>query len=1294
MDSPDAKRQRLDSSTSYNLRCRTLVTTSSIDPPDAKRQKLDTAASQSSTSTVGPPVAATDSRSVTFHVTFTAGPTETNEDRLFAGAQSRYGSFIAGVNTAGQGIVIMQIDDVILGRLESSHAFGHRVTFINVDSASLLPYITSRFAGVTVGQFKVSSATRISVEPSSAVPLLYSARLRFPAYDVDSDRARPEDKHISDGSALLLIPHGGMFRGGPFRKFKAWVACGNGDSPDAGRVELAIRESAPDDFIAQLQAAADSSTPLYMYGARISPSSNKAYMNSVFLSGSLVAAASAPGKRPPKRVHTFQAAVQRTTAAIVPADTSDMVLAWEQRSRSALVLPSDGPHASATLSPNPTSVTVVGSLPVLPLVLTVGSRSYPVCTDSIAVMQQLPNYDEFFGSASFADDNDRMAYAAYDSFTITGTITTKTEGSHALKLLLRQAFVLFSSVASSRRDLRASWFLLPDISIPSISCKVSIARGTTASAIHHTLGRSCGIGPAWSTMRALVTDGRELRAPQQHVATTDVVPVHRPVAYAAVLAAADHATMQAPRLLPFTMHSTARLSLLRAPLTALLCLLVEAVVTALLPPRLGGGFQLEMKERRPDSRSWRLGGTQHLLLPRCLAVLVFGVLVLSSADATRKVQARANRRRRIEQQLQRDGQMHEPTGHLSKWRRTEQQLLLDVWRTLAVARPAQVVAWLPVTAARAPPPPEPALPWGFRKMWLNGHSTEKTGLTKRPGGRIPEAALARYDGGDVPEINQDGQRLEWPTVLEANILGLGHVQQQIYRLKVKNRPSDLQPITVTMHGIAVANPSLDHAAAVVAAGQFLEFGEDGAPLREERVMDKWRRVQNNPYTSQALLNAVKLAFMDILFGFKPGDKRQSNPDCFCGTVFHICIKVEQSGRLALHLHGMVHLAAIPMWLPEPYYDIQDKERRVFWQTPLVTAAPTTPMAVAPTPMETSTAATNSGDDSMTDATAEEDDGLTQAEPGSASGTDEDIGNGDNGVQPAPPAASAGRPPAIRAPQPDGSMPAPAYDFAIVARGKPCGTGGEATDTFTPKVCLERCTQHLVAGVVGSCTHKHTDTCKRFGCAGVDGDCGMAYPRHIRCEFKWVGDSGLFVLPRYGPNIVPHCPAVTMVLGCNNVFTLACELDRQYIATVEEQLVLPVPMCDPEVLEDILVQAEVVAHRTTHYATKYVAKATSQSQVTWLNRMIMISRHFLDTAAAGGGDPAAAHEDRCKGIGNLISAANRTTASLTIGMAMASFKLAGHDPVNAAFTADLHVKLQGTDLTIASLENVRKIVTTR
>ncbi|EFJ48688.1 hypothetical protein VOLCADRAFT_90911 [Volvox carteri f. nagariensis] len=652
MDSPDAKRQRLDPTSSYNLRCRTLVTSSSIDPPDAKRQRLDTAASQSSTSTVGPPVVATDSRSVAFHVTFTAGPTETNEDRLFAGAQSRYGSFIAGVNTAGQGIVIMQIDDVILSRLESSHAFGHRVTFANMDSASLPPFITSRFAGVTVGQFKVSSATRISVEPSSAVPMLYSARLRFPAYDVGSDRARPEDKHASDGSALLLIPHGGMFRGGPFCKFKAWVACGNGDSPDAGRVELAIRESAPDDFVAQLQAAADSSTPLYVYGAKISPSNNKAYMNSVFLSGSLVAAASAPGKRPPKRVHTFQAAVQRTTTATVPADTTDMVLAWEQRSRSALVLPSDGPHASATLSPNPTSVTVVGSLPVLPLVLTVGSRSYPVCTDSIAVMQQLPNYDEFFGSASFADDNDRMAYTAYDSFTVTGTITTKTEGlgafcalvgstptqvggvprtytgSHVLKLLLRQAFTLFSSVASSRRAARCHNGCRA--STPSCRlcgaagcCRSRDHAGTAASAIHHALDRHHGFCYSPCTRQSPSLTHPEpwilpfVRPFEMHLACSGSTVYGSPSgskSYRAMVGEEERPEWDADGSVVFP-EATQTQNLFDD-------------VAVRVPTRA-----VPLHHPYPIQHTSAVGSdiasAHQLLLPRCLAVLVFGVLVVS-----------------------------------------------------------------------------------------------------------------------------------------------------------------------------------------------------------------------------------------------------------------------------------------------------------------------------------------------------------------------------------------------------------------------------------------------------------------------------------------------------------------------------------------------------------------------------------------------------------------------------------------------------------------------------------------
>jgi hypothetical protein len=60
----------------------------------------------------------------------------------------------------------------------------------------------------------------------------------------------------------------------------------------------------------------------------------------------------------------------------------------------------------------------------------------------------------------------------------------------------------------------------------------------------------------------------------------------------------------------------------------------------------------------------------------------------------------------------------------------------------------------------------------------------------------------------VPDSNHLGQRLEWPTVLEANVLGRGHVQQQLYTCKLTNRPPGLQPVGVSVHGIAVGNPPL------------------------------------------------------------------------------------------------------------------------------------------------------------------------------------------------------------------------------------------------------------------------------------------------------------------------------------------------------------------------------------------------------------------------------------------------------------------------------------------------------
>ncbi|EFJ41108.1 hypothetical protein VOLCADRAFT_98895 [Volvox carteri f. nagariensis] len=329
------------------------------------------------------------------------------------------------------------------------------------------------------------------------------------------------------------------------------------------------------------------------------------------------------------------------------------------------------------------------------------------------------------------------------------------------------------------------------------------------------------------------------------------------------------------------------------------------------------------------------------------------------------------------------------------------QLRSDVWRMLAVARPAQVVARLPVAAApggRAPPPPEPALPWGFRKTWLNGHSTEKTGLTKHPG------TTGDSGGSDDQEHRQPTQQRS----------SLQQARDHLGNTGAYGFPEDFP-----LH----------------------EAGPSSVPRR------CWRETDGVDDEQESILSDEE-AEVDAT---RPQDADGQHEEWM-----------------------------LPSWPPRP------------------------------------------------------------------------------GMEPRPD------------PTAPGVWLVP-YCMCVELSGENCTVHNNKAGDDIIMMCND-------------CIHA-------LEC--VDGDCGMAYPRHIRCEFKWVGDSGLFVLPRYGPNIVPHCPAVTMVLGCNNVFMLACELDRQYTATVEKQLVLPVPMCDPEVLEDILVQTEVVARRTMHYATKYVAKATSQ-----------------------------------------------------------------------------------------------------
>ncbi|GLC49350.1 hypothetical protein PLESTB_000210000 [Pleodorina starrii] len=64
---------------------------------------------------------------------------------------------------------------------------------------------------------------------------------------------------------------------------------------------------------------------------------------------------------------------------------------------------------------------------------------------------------------------------------------------------------------------------------------------------------------------------------------------------------------------------------------------------------------------------------------------------------------------------------------------------------------------------------------------------------KPPPSRIPEAALACLDPGDVPWVNHLGDPLPSPTFLESQVLSRARVIQQILVLHLAGRPPDVYP---------------------------------------------------------------------------------------------------------------------------------------------------------------------------------------------------------------------------------------------------------------------------------------------------------------------------------------------------------------------------------------------------------------------------------------------------------------------------------------------------------------------
>ncbi|EFJ39451.1 hypothetical protein VOLCADRAFT_100956 [Volvox carteri f. nagariensis] len=368
------------------------------------------------------------------------------------------------------------------------------------------------------------------------------------------------------------------------------------------------------------------------------------------------------------------------------------------------------------------------------------------------------------------------------------------------------------------------------------------------------------------------------------------------------------------------------------------------------------------------------------------------------------------------------------------------------------------------------------------------------------------------------------------------------------------------------------NPADMHAAcAVVASGQVLDFDNDGRPQHIPSTVEKWRRVKDDPYSCAALLVATKEVLVEELFGFAPGAMQQTNPRCFCGLTFEVAVKVEQSGRLALHIHGVAHVATFAverlqalfsgpncralalayalcaMWYPSPYYD------------PFVHGA----------------------EHYVMDMTVEE-------------------------VQ------QHGRAP----PPVDKSCPPAAYDFG------------------------------RLAGCAATRLPWHIDSC------------GMAFPRVLRSAFQWIGTGGLFLLPRLGPNIVPHMPAAALAFGCNQLFSLACEVDRVYTAEAAAQLARP----EDERGDCVLLQpAADRARDAAYYSTKYTGKSINDSQAQLTCNALTRVQDFLlagRTPNPGASGPTA--------FGNMCATVHRMTASITAGMALVAMKLDGHSTFEATF----------------------------
>lgn len=332
------------------------------------------------------------------------------------------------------------------------------------------------------------------------------------------------------------------------------------------------------------------------------------------------------------------------------------------------------------------------------------------------------------------------------------------------------------------------------------------------------------------------------------------------------------------------------------------------------------------------------------------------------------------------------------------------------------------------------------------------------------------------------------------------------------------------------------NPSeLNARACISLCGRDYEIdGTTGDPLMPPSSTERWRLIAGNPVACAEFFEAVICAIMEVYFGWPKGATKQVNKDCLFGIISAMCANYETSGRLALHMHGLICQPALQARRVLHYFTVGNANNIFAFLEFLA-------CTWIPSPTHTP----------------------RPAAPGFA--------------------ADASLTEQLQALKPAQPTPLMLLEAQVPAADRVKAVVREAQlDTWTHE---EMC-QHIGMCVVALQLHAHSHTCAKNGHRGDDVDCRMLYPRTL--VLMTILLARMHVLMRRDhPNVVPFNPSLMLAMPFNHAIYILCDQSRW--ARRKELYDEAVARGDRGMSEPLLFDMVVEAFLAACYALKYSTK---------------------------------------------------------------------------------------------------------